>query len=327
MSEPTPLKPAYIICGSDQPKVRRAAAQLQRRVYDETSSDLNIDPFDGRGDSVAAVLEAADTPTFTLGTRLLLVTAADKWASADRDRVAAWVGDPVPGVCIALVGDSFRKTERLYKLLEKAKAVLRYDLPKKHALPEWVAQRARAHRAHLAPTEAKQLLALVGEDPDTLEREIEKLAAYAGGAPITRADIDEVCCPTVEARIFELTDAVGRRDAAAVFRLLESLYASGGRSTGEVARSTLYSLVKYVGQLRAAAELPSEMPPPEAAQALGVKPYTATKLLEQRRRFDARALETALAVLADAQADMVGTSPIEPEFSLEMAVARLLGRV
>ena len=145
---------------------------------------------------------------------------------------------------------------------------------------------ARARGARLGPGEARYLVAQVGSDSDLLETELAKLAAYTLGRPVTRADIDEICSPTLDARIYELTDAVGKRDAAAAFRVLEGLFAGGGKSSGEVARSTLYSLVRYVGQLSSVMDLPHEMPAPEVAATLGIKPFTAQKLLEQRDRFE-----------------------------------------
>jgi len=325
MDERPDLKPAYLICGTDQPKVRRGVARLRQRVFDETASDLNIALFDGRSDTAADVLLAADTATFTLGTRLLLVNAADAWKAADRDRVADYLADPLPGVCLALVGETFRKTERLVKLLEKGSQVLRYDLPKRQAdVADWVRGRAKARGARLGPAEARHLVAQVGADPDLLETELAKLAAYTLGRPVTGDDIEQVCSPTLDARIYELTDAVGKRDAPAAFRVLEGLFAGGGKSSGEVARSTLYSLVRYVGQLSSVMDLPHEMPASEVAATLGIKPFTAQKLLEQRARFERRTLERALAALADAQAAMVGGSELDAEFSLELALGRVL---
>ena len=327
MDELPDLKPAYLICGTDQPKVRRGVVRLRKRVFDQTASDLNISLFDGRIHAVADVLQAADTATFTLGTRLLLVSAADAWKAADRDRVADYLADPVPGVCLALVGETFRKTERLTKLLDKGGQVLSYPLPKRQSdVAEWVRGRARARGARLGPQEARHLVAQVGADPDLLENELAKLAAYALGRAVTRDDIDEVCSPTLDARIYQLTDAVGKRDAPTAFRVLEGLLASGGKSSGEIARSTLYSLVRYIGQLSSVMDLPHEMPSAEVAATLGIKPYTAQKLLEQRERFERRTLERALAALADAQAAMVGGSELDAEFSLELALGRVLAK-
>ena len=325
MPDQPPLEPAYLICGSDLPKVRRAVAKLRRRVFDETSSDLNITLLDARSDPASAALEVANTPTFTLGTRLVLVTAADKWPASERERILAYLDDPAPGVCLALVGDSFKKTEKLARRLEKHKAVLRYDLPKKYELTGWVKDHAKARRARLGTNEARYLVAQVGGDAALLESEVAKLATYARGAPITNDDIDAVCSATIEARIYELTDAIGRRDRASAFRILENLFAGGGRSADEVARSTIWSLVKYVGQLGTVLDLPREMPPEEVAKTIAVAPFTARKLCEQRERFDRRTLDRATVALADAQASMVGKSELEPEFVLEIALARLLG--
>jgi len=326
MDEQPALRPAYLICGTDHPKVRLAVTRLRKRVFDETASDLNITLYDGRVTPAGEVLRDAESPTFTLGTRLLLVSAADAWKAPDRDLVAAWLDDPLPGVCLALVGETFRKTERLYKLLEKGGQVLRYDVPKRQAdVAEWARGRARARGARLGAPEARHLVSQVGaEDTDLLDAEIAKLAIYTLGRPIAAEDIDEICAPTVDARIYQLTDAVGRRDAHNAFRMLEGLYASAGKTSAEVARSTLYSLVRYIGQLMTVMDLPHEMPPNEVAATLGVKPYTAQKLLEQRDRFDRRALERALAALADAQAQMVGKGELDPEFTLELALGRVL---
>jgi DNA polymerase III subunit delta len=325
MTEPSDLKPAYLICGNDQPKVRRSVARLRKRVYAETGSDLNLSLFDAHGQSVADVLQAADTATFTFGTRLLLVADADAWKAADRDRVAEYLSDPVPGVCITLVGETFRKTERLTKLLEKSGQVLRYDLPKRQAdVTEWLRGQAKSRGARLGGPEARYLLAQVGDDSNTLDNELAKLAAYTLGRPIAEADIDAVCSPTIDARIYQLTDAVGRRDAPAAFGVLEELFAGSGKSAGDVARSTLYSLVRYIGQLSTVMDLPHEMPSSEVAATLGIKPYTAQKLLEQRSRFERHALDRALAALADAQAAMVGGSELDAEFSLELALGKVL---
>ena len=42
MADAAPLLPAYLIIGTDRPKVRRAVARLRQRVVDEAGSDLNV---------------------------------------------------------------------------------------------------------------------------------------------------------------------------------------------------------------------------------------------------------------------------------------------
>jgi DNA polymerase III subunit delta len=319
MAESTQLEPLYLICGTDTPKVRRAVARLRKRVHDETASDLNIFVYDGRALRAAAILDEAQTPTFALGTRLLLVFDADRWPAADRDRLADYLADPAPDTCLTLVGESFKKTERLTKAADKLKAVLRYDLPKRYELPDWARERAQARHLRLGRAEAQHLVDWVGSDPETIESEIEKLALYSAGGQVSATDIDQVCVQSLEASIFQLMDAVGRRDARGAFRALEILY-----SRGEDQFSVFYMLLRHIRQLRTLTDLPSGTPSAEAARILGVAPFRAQKLVEQRGNFDRRELGHALVALADAEGQMKGKAQYEPKLALEMALARLI---
>ena len=57
-----------------------------------------------------------------------------------------------------------------------------------------------------------------------LKTEIEKIGSYAKGDKITQQDIDAVADPVLEARVFDMTDAVGSRDFGRGLKLLSELY-------------------------------------------------------------------------------------------------------
>ena len=322
------LKPAYIICGSDKPKVRRAAVKLRQRVGSETASELNVSIFDATVDVAADVVEAANTASFVLGTRLIMVANAEAWKVAERDVVTRYLSDPAPETCLCLVATTWARTDKLYKAVERAGEILRYDLPKKWELAGWVQKMAVQRGFKLGRRQAQHLVTQVGDDPELVEREIEKLAAYVGGAEVTEADIEAICTPSVEARIWELTDAVGKREPAKAFRALEMLYAGG-----EDASSAFYPLLKHLRNLTAVVELMPESPPAEIAKQLGVHMFTAQKLAEQRANFDRRSLGRAMTAMAEAEAAMRGKSTLalEPEpdtdrLVIEMTLARIIGR-
>jgi DNA polymerase III subunit delta len=338
MSEPAPLKPAYLIVGSDRPKVRRALARLRKRVIDEAGSDINVSVFEvesGRtGEVLRNVIEATNTPGFALGTRLLLVLNAHHFKVKERKELLAYIEDPLPGTCLAIEGEKFAKDDVLYKAVAKVGDVLAYDLPKKYEMSKWVRERARAMRLPMSGPVAKHLLDVCGEDPrhaERLEREIEKLALYCRGTEAGEADVDEVCTPDDEARIFDLMDAVGQRDRTRAFSLLEVIFASS--DPRDDANAVLYSLKRHVGLLDAASQLGAS-DGATAAKQLGVHPFTAKKLLEQRKHYDRRRLGKAYRALAVAEAGMRGRAPATLEtvtgvnnsdrLVLEMALARLL---
>jgi DNA polymerase-3 subunit delta len=338
MSEPAPLKPAYLIVGNDRPKVRRAIQRLRRRVIAESGSDINVAAFEVESANTAtalrAVLDAADTPGFALGTRLLLVFNAHYFKAKERKEILAYIHDPMPGTCLALEAEKWAKDDALYKTVLKTGDVLSFDLPKRYEMAGWVRERAAAKRLPMSPAVARHLLDVCGEEPghsERLEREIEKLALYCRGAEATAEDVEAVCTPDDEARIFDLMDAVGHRDRTRAFRLLETIFASGDPK--EDANRVLFALLRHVRKLEEAWQLGAS-DQGTAAKQLGVHPFTAKKLLEQRKNYDRRRFDRAYRALAVAEPGMRGRAPATLETAagvnhsdrlvVELALARLL---
>ena len=340
MPEPAPLKPVYLIIGSDRPKVRRAVVRLRDRVIAESGSDINVSTFEvdssATAEALRTVIDATATPGFALGTRLLLVLGAHHFRVAQRKQLIAYIQDPMPDTCLALEGEKWAKDDALYKAVHKAGQVLSYDLPKKYEMAGWVRKRAEALGLPLGTPVAKHLLDVCGQEPSTierLERELEKLAMYCGGAEATVADVDEICTPDDEARIFDLMDAVGNRDRTKAFQLLETIFASGNAK--DDANPVLFSLKRHIEQLDRALRLGTS-DQATAAKQLGVHPFTAKKLLDQRQRYDRRRIGRAYRALAVAETGMRGRAPATLETSLgvnnsdrlvlELALASLLSQ-
>jgi DNA polymerase-3 subunit delta len=338
MASPEPLKPAYLIVGSDRPKVRLAAQRLRQRVIRDSGSDLNVLVFEvdpaRTAEAVQEVLDATSAPSLALGLRLILVQRVDRLRAPQRKRLAAYLDDPMPDTCIAFEAEKLGKDDALVKAVGKAGAVLRYDLPKKWEMAGWVVGRAKESKMHMSRRVAEHVLARCGSDPsrsEQIERELEKLAVYCRGEDPTEADVDAVCTPDDDTAIFDLMDALGHRDRGRCFALLEALYASGNSRND--ANGVLYSLKRHVEQLDAALQLP-HADQSTAARQLGVHPFTAKKLLVQREHFDRRRIGRAYRALAEAEAGLRGRAPVTLESSggvndaerlvVELALARML---
>src|SRR5581483_4383407 len=146
------LKPAYLIAGSDRPKVDRAVARLRAR-FDQDAVELH-DAAETTGDDAVAACNALGL--FGGGDRLIVVNGVEAWKADDAKAVAAYVGAPSPGTVLALVGSELKKDGPLAKAVGPAGEVLVWDAPKR-GLDRWVAEQFKL-RSTTAEPEACRLL-------------------------------------------------------------------------------------------------------------------------------------------------------------------------
>ena len=94
-------------------------------------------------------------------------------------------------------------------------------------VPAWISARARLHGIKLDSEAVATLASAAGSDTERIEQEIKKLGAYAGDATVTAGDVRTLVSGAIEADVFELTQAVVRKDARTAVATLERLLADG----------------------------------------------------------------------------------------------------
>ncbi|HZC31378.1 MAG TPA: hypothetical protein VE261_07655, partial [Gaiellaceae bacterium] len=170
----------------------------------------------------------------------------------------------------------------------------------------------------------RALVDLVGDDADELQSEIDKLATWAAGDPITLRDVEALTAGRAETSIFSLTDAWGRRDVAAVLASTESLLERSHRPrSGELMR-VVASLVNHVGRVQRCQRLADRgVRPRDAAAQLKMHPYAAEKAFAQAANFSAEELAQAIVRLGELDAATKGGSRLPADLELERALIDL----
>jgi len=177
------LQPAYLIGGSDRPKVDRAVARLRSR-FDADAVELH-DAATMSGEDAVAACNAMGL--FGSGSRLVVFEAVEVWKAPDVKAIAAYLKSPAPGTTLALVAGDLRKDAPLAKAVGGHGTLLLWDVAAR-AVPRWVAEQFSLSGT-TADADACRLLAeLVGDDLYELASEVEKLVTWAGGDAITAAD-------------------------------------------------------------------------------------------------------------------------------------------
>ena len=310
---PSELKPAYLITGSDRPKVARAVRRLRERIGADAAETL--DAAETSGDDAVAACNALGL--FGAGTRLVVVDDVERWKAPDAKAVAEYLSSPAPGTVLALVGDGIKADAPLAKACAKAGEVLRYEAPRKRDLPAWVADQFARRSAHADADACRALAELVGDDLDALALEVEKLATWAGGETIGVRDVELLAVPHSEASVFSLTDTWGQRDVAGALRACDSLLERSSREITSIAGL----LASHVGKVRACQALAAEgVRPRDAAGRLKMHPFAAEKAFAQAANFSVEELRAVTVRLAALDAALKGRSRISGELELARAL-------
>jgi DNA polymerase III subunit delta len=312
----TELKPVYLITGGDRPKIQRALRRLRDRVGEDATELRSA--FDTSGDDAVAACNAPGL--FGPGLRLVVVTGVDRWKAADAKAVAAYLAAPTPDTVLALVGDEVRKDSPLAKACAKVGDVLVYDVVKRR-LPEWVARRFAERDVTADPDACRLLIEIVGEDPEALDTEIDKLATWAAGEPIGAAEVERLAAGCAEIPGYELTDAWGRRDLRGALAAYQTLLERSGDPVSRAVPALVGLLVGHVGRVRSVQKLSEEgLGAREIASRLKRHPFYVEKLVAQARNYGVDELRNAVVRLADLDHAVKGGSRLAVDLELERAL-------
>src|SRR3954467_3882392 len=186
------LKPVYLVCGDDDPKIDSWRTRVRRRAEDENGPGA-LETFDARTDKPEIVAAALMTLTFATGDRYLLVDGVEAWKAGELDPLEGAPDGFPEGTVLVLVARG-KPLARLVKAVEKAGGEQReYAAPKPWQLPKWAAERAAEEGLHLDQEAAKALVAAVGTRQQRIAREVERLAILAH--PKTQLNADQVRRP------------------------------------------------------------------------------------------------------------------------------------
>jgi DNA polymerase-3 subunit delta len=319
MASERELKPVYQLTGTDRPKIALALRRLRARIGEDATEQLHAAEASGE-DAVAACNALG---LFGGEARLVVVDGVEGWKAADQKEIESYLAAPAPTTVLALVGDGVKRDSALAKAVGKAGDVLVYEVTKKQ-LPEWVAEQFSRLGTSADRDACRALVEAVGDDVGDLASEIQKLATWANGEPVTRAAVEQLAVGRAETPIFAVTDAWGRRDVAATLRAAESLLERSHRPrSGELIR-LVASLVGHVGRVRKVSRLADEgVRSKEIASRLKMHPFVAEKAAKQAGNFSPEELGQATVRLAELDAGAKGGSRLPAELQLERTLVEI----
>jgi DNA polymerase-3 subunit delta len=332
----------YVFHGDDEFSRAEALADFKARMGDPVVADLNTTYLSGWKATFGELRHACDAVPFMARVRLVIVENLLARLAGKRARGGAAEAPRRDQEFLRALLDylphlpettrlAFVETEPLSEThpvvvlakAEKRGVVREFRVPDERTggLERWIRDRAKEKGADIDPRAARELATFVGGNLRLLDRELEKLVVYVDGQrPIGVEDVRRLVPYVHEANIFEMADALGRRDGPRASRLLHRMLDGG--------YEPLYLLAMIVRQFRIMIQVKDlakrGVHPSDVPARLGMKPFVARKGLSQAAKFSMRQLEAIHRRLWEADL-AIKTGQMEPVLALDLLVARLCG--
>ena len=339
------LRPGYVFVGDEAFHYERCRRALVAKFVPTEMNDFCLHDLDLADNSIFEALDAAQTPSLMAPFQLIFVRGlkALYGRGAKKDEFAAleaYFRSPNPQALVILVADHLRipsdvrrmdmedktRYERIRETLGDWCGIVECAHADDDEVIRWLNSEAGRSGRTLAPDAARELADSLGSDLLLLAGEWEKLLLYTTGRDtVTQADVELLVTGAKQRSLYELTDAISRKDKVQALALLDGLLnaSEGGEDAAighlyMLARTFRQMLVILEKNVRDSRAIWSALWP-----GFRLPPFAADDVIRQARRYK-RPEELMAAIQAVAQADLaVRSNPVDKKLVLERLVLEL----
>lgn len=277
----------YILSGQEDYLRRYYLGEIKKQLLDELTESFNLHRLTNETFSLQALSDALQALPMMADRSMVLVEDVNLFDCGDTETLTALLNDVPPECCLVVHTEEFKPDKRkkkLWEAIEKNAVLADFAYQSETDLRPWIARHFRSAGKQIAPELCTYLLQQCGLSMTRLHGEILKICAYSGAEAIVRSDIDAVVEPTLEAVVFQITDALGQREYD---RALERLHVLLKMQTEPI--PIVAAIGAQMRRLYAAKLLQNAGKGADALASLcGIAPFAASKTMAQARRVSER---------------------------------------
>ena len=313
-----PPAPLYLLIGDEAFLVQEAVHLLKHKSVDRATIDFNCDIFSAPETSASTVRDATESLPMMSARRLVVYRGVDELKDKDWEVLYPLFERPVESTTFVLTCESLDKRKKSFKKLNEVAVVVELKRPFDSQVLDWIDYLAFRQQITVTRESSQLLKQFVGTNLTELNNELTKLKDYIGERKqVEAADVLQVVSQTRVDRIFDLTDAIGRRDRGTALHSLANLLEHGQSEVGVLAMITRH--FRILAQLKdGQREGLSGM---RLSAKAGIPAFLLTQYMEQIRQWDQSKIQDTFAVLQDTDRALKSSS-VPPHVWLENFVLK-----
>ena len=301
------FKPIYWLEGEESYYIDEVMEYAEHHILSEQEAGFNLSIFYGKDANWADVINACRKYPMFSDKQVVLLKEAQQMR--DIEKLDAYVESPLTST-IFVVSYKDKKVDgrsKLAKVLKQKGEMLTTKKLYENQLPEWANNMVHSKGFTITQKAVLLLVDHIGNDLQRISNEIDKLLVNLSGSKnITEDDIEKYVGISKEYNVFELTDALGRKDLVKAIRIIR--YFGENPKAGPIqmvlpALHNFFSKTYCVFGVQGGDEKSS-------ASALGVPPFFVKDYIIAAKRYGFAGVEQALMLLHHYNLKSIGIGDI-----------------
>lgn len=288
------FKPVYWLEGEEPYHIDKVMEYAEKKILSEAEAGFNLTIFYGRDADWAAVMNACRR--YPMFSERQVVVLKEAQQMKDIEKLEAYIDNPLSST-IFVVSYKDKKVDartKFAKLLKQKGEVVTTKKLYDNQLPQWANEMVEQHGLSISQKALALLVDHIGNDLSRIENEIEKLAVNLGNRKnITEDDIEKYIGVSKEFNVFELQDALAKKNLAKAIRIIQYFESNPKAAPIQLILPSLYSFFSKVYMVIGAGTNDEK----GIASAVGVNPYFVKDYVAAARSYGEMGVERTLMLL------------------------------
>ena len=303
----------YLLYGEERYLKKQYTQRLREALT--TGDDMNTHFYEGKDVPVGEIIDLAETMPFLAERRVIFLSDTGLFKSGG-EKLSEYLTNANETTYFVFTESEIDKRSKLFKVVSSKGCAVDFAVQDENTLKKWIAGILAKEGKKITESTVLCFLSKTGTDMENIQMELEKLISYCMDRDVvTSEDVETICTTRLNDRIFDMVEAVAKKQtdrALALYYDLLALKVSPIQILAMIARQYNHLLQTKELKKRGFADR-------DIASKIGVPPFAVGKYVAQASRYKSAELRRFLEQCVQADSD-VKTGRMNDKMSVELLI-------